>query len=200
MKGLIVVIAIAVFFSGCSNLGHHSTGSIGREIKTAVTSYKVTGKRLHTAAELKTAYDERGGDSDQAVLLFMNALLLLEENPTDGKAAAAYMCRPEDRREDMRSPTGCLPVPMREQGEFMRLFDNKYIARSYVGGDGVNYELADPEKVEISVKEHMDAGEGKRRYFLYSTGKDSASPMAVRKEGERWVMDEWSSITTGVRK
>ncbi|MCA8937614.1 MAG: hypothetical protein KDB68_15560 [Planctomycetes bacterium] len=162
---------------------------------------QIDGDRLRDAEAIKQHYESNSGDPDQVLWAFLNALLLLEENANDAMAACAVMMREADRRDDRNRITSLMPSRMREQSEFYRLKANKLIARSYVGGDGPpEYALADEGKISVDVKSKEEAGPGLLKYFIWSSGKDNATPVKLREVNGAWVWDEWSSITTGVRK
>jgi hypothetical protein len=195
MLGFVVCVCLC-FVTACQT--GRSAGGSKSSIKDSITNRSIERTRLHDAAELKEAHDAAAEDSDEALLLFMNALLLVEEDQTAGYAAVAYMSRPNDQWQDAGGPTGVKPSKMAEEG-LRRIRDRPEIVRSYTGGAGSGYKLANPETVKLSIKETRDEASDRVKYFIWSAGKDNASPITLRAENGRWYVDEWSSIQTGVR-
>lgn len=167
-------------------------------IKEGITDRSIERARLHDAVELKDAYDAAAGDSDEVLLLFMNSLLLIEEDQVAGYAAAAYMSRPNDQWQDPDGPTGVKPSQMASEG-LGRVAKSPEVVRSYTGGAGSGYTMADPENIELTIKETRDTSDDSVKYFIRSAGKDNPSPVAMRRENGKWYIDEWSSIQGGVR-
>jgi len=190
------LVACVCFLTACQT-GRSASGSKSG-IADAITNRSIERPRLHDASELKDAYDAAAGDSDEALLLFMNALLLVEEDQEAGYAAVAYMSRPNDQWQDATSPTGVKPSKMAEEG-LQRITGKPHVVRSYTGGAGSGYSMSNPETVELSIKETRDEASDRVKYFIWSAGKDNASPITLRAANGRWYVDEWSSIQTGVR-
>jgi hypothetical protein len=176
-----------------------STRKVKEDIREDVTMRTIERARLHSAKELKEAYDQSAGDADEALLLFFNALLLIEENKNEGYAAGAYMSRSNDQWSDPEGPTGVKPSKAAEYG-YSRMHDNPHYARSYTGGKPSDYKLADPEKVVLKITETRENSSTETKFFVSSSGKDSASPITLRLADGKWYVDEWSSMQTGVRK
>lgn len=195
LLGFVACVCVC-FISSCQT--GRSAGGAKSSVKESITNRSIERARLHDAKELKDAYDAAAEDSDEALLLFMNALLLVEEDQPAGYAAVAYMSRPNDQWQDAEGPTGVKPSKMAEEG-LRRIYERPEIVRSYTGGAGNGYEMADPETVELSIKETRDEASDRVKYFIWSVGKDNASPITLRAENGRWYVDEWSSIQTGVR-
>ena len=199
IRSLLVAVTacLCVFLiSACQTGGSRGAKS---SIKESMTNRSIERARLHDAAELKTAYDSASGDADEVLLLFMNAVLLIEEDKDAGYAAVAYMSRTNDQKSDSKSPTGVMPTQMASEG-LRRVWEKPEIGRSYTGGSGSDYKMSAPEVVELSIKETREESSTRVKYFIWSSGKDNASPIALREEGGRWYVDEWSSIQTGVKK
>lgn len=196
MTGKVVVAAMLALalLSGCE-----TTRKIKDDIKNEATKRTIECARLHSAKELKDAYDQRAGDADEALLLFFNALLLIEEKQSEGIAAGAYMSRANDQWTDASSPTGVKPSQMASEG-FKRMKDNPHYARSYSGGLPTDYKPANAEKVVLEIKETRKNSDTEVKFFVWSSGKDSASPVTMRLAGGKWSVEEWSSLQTGVRK
>jgi hypothetical protein len=73
-------------------------------------------------------------------------------------------------------------------------------ARSYSGGKPTDYKVTDSGKVVVQIKETRNSSDTETKYYIWSGGKDNASPITLRKAGGKWYVDEWSSLQTGVRK
>lgn len=182
--------------SACQMGGRTASGR--SSITDAVTNRTIERERLHSAEEIAAEYDRLGSDSDEVLLLFMNAVLLAEDDKDEANYAIAYLSRANDQWEDADSPTG---VRLSKIGEeyLRRVADEPGIARSYVGGTGDGFSMSDPETISIEIKETRDEPNGDVKYFIWSTGKDNASPIRLREGNGKWYVDEWSSIQTGVR-
>lgn len=189
-----IVLAGLLLLTACE-----STRKIKEDIKQDATSRSIEGVRVHSATELKEAYDKNAGDPDEVLLLFMNALLLIEENKDEGYAAGAYMSRSNDQWKDPEGPTGVKPSQAASEG-FNRMRDNPTYARSYAGGEPTDYKLTEPEKIVLEIKETRENSDTETKFFIWSSGKDSASPITLRLANGKWYVDEWSSLQTGVRK
>ena len=187
---VVLICVAACFLSACKTTRD--------SIKDSITDRSIERVRLHDAVELKDAYDAAAGDSDEVLLLFMNALLLIDEDQDAGYAAAAYMSRPNDQWQDPDGPTGVKPSQMASEG-MKRVAERPEVVRSYVGGTGSGYKMADPETLELTIEETRELSDDSVKYFVRSAGKDNSSPVAMRRENGRWYIDEWSSIQGGVR-
>lgn len=190
-----VVAACLLVLSACQT-GGRSAG--GMSLKDQITKRTIERERLHSAEEIAAAYDELGKDSDDVLLLFMNAVLLAEEDKDEANHAIAYLSRPNDQWEEAESPTGVRLSKMAEEG-LRRVSGAPEIARSYVGGHGSGYRMGDPGTITIEIKETRDEPNGDVKYFIWSSGKDNASPIRLREGDGKWYVDEWSSIQTGVK-
>ena len=189
----ITLVALAVLATSCE-----STRKVKDDIKADATKRSIERTRLHSAADLKAAYDKSAGDADEALLLFFNALLLIEEDQPAGYAAAAYMSRANDQWEDADGPTGVKPSKMASEG-LGRIWENPERTRSYTGGKPSEYKMADPEKIVLEIKDTNNISDGEVKYFLWSSGKDNASPIRLKSGNGKWYVEEWSSIQTGVK-
>lgn len=194
----VVAVSCLMFAASCQTGGRSAAGSVKSDVKAAAKERTIERERLHDAGALAAAYDAEAGDSDAALLLFMNALLLIEEDKDAGYAAAAYMMRKADQWEDANGPTGVKPSKAASEGH-RRIWERPEIARSYCGGSGSSYTMSTPGKVKLRIKETRDESNGVK-YFIWSSGKDNASPIMLKSSGGRWHVDEWSSIQTGVKK
>jgi len=187
-----------VIVTGCEST-RAIKNDIKEDIRNEATMRTIETTRLRSAADLKAAYDKRSGESDEVLLLFVNALLLIEENEKEGFAAGAYMSRTADQWSDASSPTGVKPSQAASEG-FKRIRDNPNTARSYSGGKPTDYKVTDSGKVVVQIKETRNSSDTETKYYIWSGGKDNASPITLRKAGGKWYVDEWSSLQTGVRK
>ncbi|MCC7509875.1 MAG: hypothetical protein IT464_10905 [Planctomycetes bacterium] len=192
--GMFAVIALAVLVTACE-----STRKIKEDVRNDATKRTIERARVHSAADIKAAYDKEGTDADETLLLFFNALLLIEEDETAGYAAAAYLSRKNDQWSDPKGPTGVKPSQAASEG-MRRIRDNPERARSYTGGKPTDYKMANAEAIVIEIKETRENSSTELKYFVWSSGKDNASPITLRSDGGKWYVDEWSSIQTGVRK
>ncbi|MBZ0136205.1 MAG: hypothetical protein K8I27_07525 [Planctomycetes bacterium] len=174
-----------------------SVGRSGGSVKDVVSSRSIERARLHSASDIKDAYDSSSGDADEVLLLFLNACLLVEEDKEAGGQAIAYLSRKNDQANDAGSPTGVKLSQMASEG-LRRIWERPELIRSYCGGDGADFSMGSPEVVDLSIKDTQKVNDTTRKYFLWSTGKDNASPVSLRSEGGRWYVDEWSSLQTGV--
>ncbi|MCB9893034.1 MAG: hypothetical protein H6839_01130 [Planctomycetes bacterium] len=190
---MIALVAVALLATGCE-----STRKIKDDIKNDATKRTIERARLHSAADLKAAYDKDGGDADEALLLFFNALLLIEEDKDAGFAAAAYMSRPNDQWDDPEGPTGVKPSQMASEG-LKRLVQNPEKTRSYTGGKPSDYKMADAEKIVLEIKDTNKISDSEVKFFLWSSGKDNASPVRMKSENGKWYVEEWTSIQTDVQ-
>ncbi|MBK8206839.1 MAG: hypothetical protein IPK87_08570 [Planctomycetes bacterium] len=192
--GMFTLIALAVLVTACE-----STRKIKEDVKNDATKRTIERARVHSAADIKAAYDKEGTDADETLLLFFNALLLIEEDQTAGYAAAAYLSRKNDQWSDPEGPTGVKPSQAASEG-MGRIRDNPERARSYTGGKPTDYAVSNSASIVIEIKETRENSSTELKYFVWSSGKDNASPITLRSDGGKWYVDEWSSIQTGVRK
>ncbi|MCA8916946.1 MAG: hypothetical protein KDB90_16265 [Planctomycetes bacterium] len=189
----ITLVLMAVLATSCEG-----TRKLKDDIKADATKRSIERTRLHSAADLKAAYDKDAGDADEALLLFFNALLLIEEDQPAGYAAAAYMSRPNDQWDDPDGPTGVKPSQMASEG-LKRLVQNPEKTRSYTGGKPAEYKMADAEKVVLEIKETNKISDNEMKFFIWSSGKENASPVRMKSENGKWYVEEWTSIQTDVQ-
>lgn len=192
LLGTITAVLCVVALTACQ-----TTGRSGGSLKDAIKTRSIERARLHDAGEIKAAYDKVNGDPDEVLLLFLNACLLVEEDKDAGNRAIAYLSRDNDQWEDADGPTGVKLSKMAEEG-LRRIWEKPEIIRSYCGGDGSDFSMAEPEVVDLSIKDTQEPNSTTTKYFLWSTGKDNASPVSLRSDGGRWYVDEWSSLQGGV--
>lgn len=194
LRMLAITVAVASLFA---TTACESVGRSGGSIKDSIKTRSIERARLHDAAEIKAAYDKSNGDADEVLLLFLNACLLVEEDKEAGGQAIAYLSRENDQWKDAGSPTGVKLSQAASEG-LRRIWEKPEIIRSYCGGDGADFKLADAEVVDLSIKDTQKVNDTTTKYFLWSTGKDNASPVSMRSQGGRWYIDEWSSLQGGV--
>ena len=183
-----VLLVLACLLTACESVGR-SGGSIKDSIKTR----SIERERLHDAGAIKAAYDKAGDDADEVILLFLNACLLVEEDKEAGNRAIACLSRENDQWKDEDGPTGVKLSQMASEG-WKRIAEDPAIIRSYCGGEGDDFAMADPESVQLSIKETRKVNADSYKFFLWSKGKDNASPVTIRRDGGHWYIDEWSSL------
>jgi hypothetical protein len=187
-----VLLAVTCLLTACK-----STGRSGGSLKDSIRTRSIERERLHDAGAIKAAYDKAGDDADEVILLFLNACLLVEEDKDAGNRAIAYLSRENDQWEDEGGPTGVKLSQMASEG-WKRIAADPSIIRSYCGGEGADFKMAKPELVKLSIKDTQKVGSSSYKFFLWSKGKDSASPVTLRRDDGHWYIDEWSTLQGGV--
>ncbi|MCA8911925.1 MAG: hypothetical protein KDB82_09485 [Planctomycetes bacterium] len=187
-----VLLVLACMLTACE-----STGRSGSSIKDSIKTRSIERERLHDAAAIKAAYDKAGDDADDVILLFLNACLLVEEDKEAGNRAIAYLSRKNDQWEDKDGPTGVKLSQMAGEG-WKRISADPAIIRSYCGGEGADFKMSEPEVVKLSIKDTQKINADSYKFFLWSKGKDNASPVTIRRDGGHWYIDEWSTLQGGV--
>lgn len=149
----------------------------------------------------QVAVTPRGGAA-----AFVVAMMAYSANPETG---AAWLTVQTDRKflsdaSKSRGPQGykgmrVQPIDMRRHKD--RLAAKPYIARSYVLGTspGNKYSIP-PGPFVISTRREVDAGNGRVKVFVHSTGADSDRPMVLQQNDRGiWKAYSWSSLQVGVR-
>ncbi|MCC6573418.1 MAG: hypothetical protein IT462_06465 [Planctomycetes bacterium] len=193
-----MLLAVAALGLACAMGGCFA--EVKDDVKTATTRFTIEADRLADAASYRDAYDRDCANPDKVLALFFNALLLIEQDEQSGTYTAVYMCREGDQWKSDKSFTGVVPSQMASEG-YKRIAANGHLVRSYCGADGPpGYALKDATKIRLDIKQVDTASADTKKYFVFSTGKDAASPVTLRNVDGKWVIEEWSSIQTGVRK
>ncbi len=191
------LVALACGLAGC--LGT-TKDNVRKDVSGATKRFSIEGEQLADAAAYKAAYDRDSANPDRVLALFMGALLLIEKDQKQGYYAAVYMCREADQWKKADSPTGVEPSRAASEG-YRRVWEQPEAVRSYCGAGGPpSYTLNSSTGIKLEIKQVDQVASDLKKYFLETTGKDFASPVTLRDVGGRWVIDEWSSIQTGVRK
>jgi hypothetical protein len=83
-----------------------------------------------------------------------------------------------------------------------RVAGKAYVIKSYFHGayPSNGYQASTPHKIDTFLNPHSSLGGGKMKVFIMCNGADNPRPITLKKSGDFWKADEWSSLLLGVKK
>lgn len=158
-----------------------------------------------TFAAFKTRFDEQGQDAEAVVKLFVEGMLMLEQDPGLGSQMMALLSSKKNLDIDPDAPSGLRF--RRTDDSIRRLRANINIARSYAGGDyqagygGFSVDKITLDKSYSAARQGIDyPTAGQAKLFVKSGGADTPRPITLaRNNAGYWKVINFSSLTVGVR-
>jgi hypothetical protein len=158
-----------------------------------------------TFSAFNTRFDQQGQDPEVVVKLFVEGMLMLEQDAELGSQMMALLCSKKNLDLDADAPSGLRF--RRTDDSIRRLRANLNIARSYAGGDyqagygGFSLDKIAIDKSYSAARQGVDyPAPGQAKFFVKSGGADTPRPITLaRNNGGYWKVINFSSLTVGVR-
>ena len=160
---------------------------------------KVTKKIITSFSKFESEWEKDAGKPENTIMYYLIAALNIEKDPDLADAMMTVIVSKKDCLKKGRSPSGLKLGRSAKYfvGQFKK---NRNIARSYVGGTPENGYKFSKSSLTMTVVKKQDHGKG-LKIFIQSGGKDSATPLKLRKNNAgEWKLTEYSSVCTGVKK
>ena len=160
---------------------------------------KITKSMITSFDKFKAAWEKDAGKPENTIMYYIIAALNVEKDPKLADAMMSVVVTKKDCMKSGSSPSGLKLGKSAKYfiGQFKK---NKYIARSYVGGNPDNEYKFTKSKLTMTVVKKQDHGKGVK-IFIDSGGKDFDTPLQLRENSSgQWKLTEYSSVCTGVQK
>ena len=207
----------------CSSLSNNVTNSVSREVNRAsnnatsgvqqtankatkqlvtnLGSSKIQKRMITDFDDFKRSWESEAHSPYDSIAYYVIAALNIPTNRALANAMMTVVVTKGDTVPSSTSPSG-LSLTRNAVYFIDQLVKSDHIAKSYVGGTPTNDYRIDPMNLVMTVvKEQDNGGDGKRKIFIQSGGKDYPTPISVARNGAgQWKLMEYSSICTGVQK